>query len=454
MLKKLVIFFYLCPAVVFALNNDLDVNLLYISDPGDSFENTHAELDYDLFYKHVEENVDAPFKNSYKNYSVVQGLNYSFDFGLYLATYFDYLVTAPELYISYGVGGNYFSLGRKKPNTELYIDQIFKIGVDQAFQRNNPFQAESQGRLSFNYIFKSESIIFEAFASPFSIPDQGASYEISDGKIRSKNPWSSLPPASLELDGVGEFNLNYRILNDSLPEVLGNAQYGLNFSVVSDYLKVDGFYHNKTSKQIGFKIAPLLDSDQVGVVDIDTSPFFAREHLFGVQLKSMWLKGFEVTNGFYGLVLNSEQEEAAAGFQTELNDYFFMTTAFHLTFDWAKLTIAHLYRSQRSFELDKDTVYLDSNRFLHGNAIKLTLSDVSLGDFNFVSDILFATQDKGLSGQFYLSYSLSKNFSLTSQLNIIEDFNDNSSFESRFSETTFFRFSTLDNFRMGVHYVF
>lgn len=452
--KQIPVLLFLMPLASYAFQGEADLNYLYIAEPREDIENSQVE--FNLRLKHIKvPETEVSYKETYKNYAVTQGFNYAFDAGLYAVSFFDYQLTLPEAYVSYGYGSNLFVLGRKNPNTRLYIDEIWSLGVDQAFQRINPFQPEEQGRLAMSYVLKSESVVVEAFFSPFSIPDQGATYEYNEnGLVRSDNPWAVLPPSSLAVEGTGDFNLNYEILNDSVPEVLTNLQYGLNFSVKSDYLKVDGFYYNKTAKQLGFEVDPLLDPDQVGEVNLEATPFFIREHIFGVQLKSRWMNGFEVTNGFYGLVVDSSDLDSEVEYQTELNDYFFITTGFHLTFDWVKLTLAHLYRRERSFELNEDVIYFQNNRFLHGNAVKLVLSDVSYKRWNFFTDILFASEEQGLNTIFALAYEVNQKFQITSQLNIIQDLNDENSFESALSESNFSRFSSLDNFRVGVNYVF
>ena len=453
MSKWIVVLVFLTHVKTSAFEGDAGLNYLYLAQPPDHIERGHVEFDLRIRHERTPE-TEVSQKETYKNYAVTQGFNYAFDADLYAVSYFDYQFTLPEAYLSYGHGSNLFVLGRKNPNTRLYIDEVWSLGVDQAFQRINPFQPIQQGRLAFSYVLKSESVVLETFFSPFSVPDQGAVYEYSNGMVGSDSPWAVLPPLQIESKEIGTFNFKYDILNDSVPDILSNMQYGINFSVISKYLKVAGFYYNKTAKQFGFEVDPLLNPDKVSEVNLETSPFLAREHIFGVQLKSRWLDGLEVTNGFYSLAVDSSEVDPEVKYQTELNDYFFITTGLHMDFDWAKFTLAHLHRSKRSFKLGEDVSYFQINRFLHGSAIKVMLTDVHYKRWGFSTDVLFATQDRGLNGIFKLTYDVKKNFQITSQLNIIQDLNDESSFESRLSETNFFRFSPLDNFRFGVNYVF
>ena len=456
MLKWVFISLFLIHEFSYAFKGEVDLNTLYIAEPREDIKRSHLEFSLYLSHEKTPE-TKVSYSESYKNYAITQDLNYAFTAGLYVVSFFDYQFTLPEAYISYGYGHNLFVLGRKKPNTRLYIDEIWSLGVDQAFQRINPFQPEEQGRLALSYVLKSKSVVLEAFISPFSIPDQGVTYEYNnDGTVRSDNPWAALPPPSVKVPGaVGEYHLNYEILNDTISAFLTNFQYGLNFSVKSDYLKVDGLYYNKTAKQLSFEVSSLkLDPDKEGQQgSLEASPFFVREHLFGVQLKSRWKSDFEVTNGFYGLVVNSGELDSEVKHQTEIREYFFITTGFHLTFDWVKFTLAHLYVGERPFEF-KDVIYFENNRFLHGSAAKLVLSDISYKRWSFFTDILFANKEQGLNAIFALDYEVNKNFQVTSQLNIVQNLSDNSLFESTLSKSNFSRFSSLDNFRLGINYVF
>jgi len=462
-LSRLVFLFsiilYLCittPSYVYGSDINAQLNFLNLAEPRDDIESSHLEFDLKFYFEKASKDVfkKVEKESDYKDYTVVQGFNYVLDAGLYAATYFDYQITVPEAYVSFGSGSNLFSLGRKRANALLYVDEIFKLGVDQAFSRMNPFQPEDQGRLALSYILRSDAVAVELFVSPLSIPDQGANFEFKNGRVFSDNPWAVLPPSELTIQGTGNFDLSYDISDDSIPDLLSQVQYGASFSVLSELLKVDAFYFNKTAKQLGFNIVPTLDSDQVSEVDVVATPFFVREHTFGLQLKSRWLQGFEVTNGFYGLIVDSSDVDKDVEFQTELNDSFFVTNGFHFTFDWARLTLAHLYRTERSFKLNDNVIYLKSNRFLHGSAVKLSLSELKYKKFEFYSDVLFATEEKGLSALFKVSYAYSNRFRITSELNIIEDLNEDSSFESRLSESNFSRFSSLDSIRVGVNYVF
>lgn len=430
--------FFLTQAAFSSQETQLDLDLAYIG---------YAETEPNLSKNHLDLKLGAHYKKEAETYDLY--------FSLYAqaATYFDYVAGAPEAYISFKSGESRFSFGRKSPLSLLDIDSYWSLGLDQAHLRFNPFEPIPQGRLAGFYTYRSESIDIEAFASPASIPDQGARYKYKNGSISSKNPWAQLPPTKLSIEGGESFNLNYEVIDDNLPDLILDPQYGVSFDIKTDYLKVTALYTNKPSKQLGFELIEPGLSGQVGVVDVSARPIFIREHLFAVQIQTDWLEGLRTTNAFQGVAIDSSELDQSIEYRTKVSDYFFVTTK--IDFSWSKnqISLGHLYKRERPFDAS-GVIYFDNNRFLHGNAFKLKYSSQIKSGLNAGTEILYGAEEKGLSAIFNLSKSFKKNFSVYAQLHLIKSFEKGvAENKNSFSRSNFSAFSHLDNIRVGVAYV-
>lgn len=440
----------------------LELNYLTLAETKKDINRNHLEFDFNYKYQRKKpvhnklETYPTSLSNihptAYMSVEDNQYLDFVVDFGFYGVTYTDYAFLLPEAYLNYTSGSSSFIVGRKIPEIQLFIDTLWKQGVDQAFFRMNPFDAKEQGRLAATYLLQSDSVVVEAFFSPFSVPDQGPSFDFQNGQATSNNPWASDPPNQVVLSDTGTFNLSYQIEDASVPDLINNLQYGLALGIVSDHIKIDGFYYNKSSKQLGLTLDPTLNPDTVGEIDVVAKPFFINEHIFGVQLESKWFDEFKMTNGFYGIAIDTSALEDDVSYRTETSDYFIISTGFHYAFDWANLVIAHMYRRERPFE-EANTVYFSNMRFLHGNAVKLLLSDLNYKRFGFNTEVLFGTEEKGVFVETSMTYKYTPSLSFKAQLNLIQDFSNTDS-ESALSESVFSKFSELDNIRLGVQYVF
>lgn len=97
-----------------------------------------------------------------------------------------------------------FSVGRKKVRWSQ-IDETFGLGLYQPLFKWNVLQPESQGLSGlFMHIEDTRSGVpwgLTLFGSPLYIPNQGAGYEIKDGKFENTNPYFSAPPQTAEVNG-------------------------------------------------------------------------------------------------------------------------------------------------------------------------------------------------------------------------------------------------------------
>ncbi len=91
-------------------------------------------------------------------------------------------------------------LGRKIMNWSA-LDSDFNLGFFQPQFRWNTLQPENQGLFGFFWDRQNTNWGFTAFASHLFLPDQGASYEIKDGKFEETNPFLKLPPQRIRFQG-------------------------------------------------------------------------------------------------------------------------------------------------------------------------------------------------------------------------------------------------------------
>lgn len=91
--------------------------------------------------------------------------------------------------------------GRKLWNWSA-LDSDFNLGFFQPQVRWNPLQPENQGLFGYFWDRKTPDWGLTLFASYLFLPDQGASYEIKDGKFENTNPWFRPPPQNIKFQGT------------------------------------------------------------------------------------------------------------------------------------------------------------------------------------------------------------------------------------------------------------
>jgi hypothetical protein len=122
---------------------------------------------------------------------------------------------------------NQLSLGRKKVRWSL-LDETFNLGIFQPQFKWNALQPEAQGLTGF--FLSLENITseipwgFTAFASPIYIPNQGAGYEIKDGKFERSNPYFSQPPTTAEVNGQ-QAQFLYIVEKPEISEVINQQSF-------------------------------------------------------------------------------------------------------------------------------------------------------------------------------------------------------------------------------------
>jgi hypothetical protein len=122
---------------------------------------------------------------------------------------------------------NQFSMGRKKVRWSL-LDDTFNLGIYQPNFKWNAIQPESQGLTGFFLTLENHTSEIPwgvtAFASPLYIPNQGAGYEIKDGKFERSNPYFSQPPTTAEVNGQ-QAQFLYIVEKPEISEVVNQQSF-------------------------------------------------------------------------------------------------------------------------------------------------------------------------------------------------------------------------------------
>jgi len=420
------------------------VDLATVSFANENNQSGDAEAVLNLNYK---------FETSLKN----KGWNFELESDIFAASYPDFAFSVPEARLFYATKETEASIGRKKIDNINFLDEDWNLGVQTAFFRMDPFRPVEQGLTGLNYQIKTEQVFLEFFASPIFVPDQSPNLNVKgDGGISSNNPWVILPPERLELTTGGVLEIDYNLVEDSLPELLGQYQLGGRFGINLRDLSILGMYYNRPSRQLDFAVTAKVESgEDEGFINVQARPLFSREHFYGVQVKSTWMNKLTVKNGFYGIIQQSNSEAEEARFQTSKYDYFFISTGVEYEFSNAKLSLKHLLTNKKQVK-DDDKFYFETSRFLFENAVAAEISDLRWRTFYFKSGAVYSYKEK--TAQLYLRAEkmMRSGFSVYGYFNLINDFNREnlSSDNPELTPLGMQRYAALDNVRVGVSYVF
>jgi hypothetical protein len=119
-----------------------------------------------------------------------------------------------EFYFS--TGG--FSFGRKIDSWSL-LDESWKMGLFQPVFKWNPLIPDQQGSLGAFYRYQDRQGGFVFFISPVFIPDQGALFEIHDGRFVKSNPWFHAPPSYVRLTPQKAEGVEYNVIKPDLVQI-------------------------------------------------------------------------------------------------------------------------------------------------------------------------------------------------------------------------------------------
>ena len=167
---------------------------------------------------------------------------------------------------------NSLTVGRKKM-VWSEIDEAYGLGMYQPNFTWNVLQPESQGLtgLFLNLEAKDTPVPVGAvfFASYLFVPDQGASYEIKDGKFEGSSPYFRTPPTQAEVNGQND-KIVYNLQRPKTEEIIFSRSFG-----AKGYLgnQEDGFYGqvayaDKPANQLTLGFQGVITTNNSLAVDI------------------------------------------------------------------------------------------------------------------------------------------------------------------------------------------
>ncbi|MCB0379287.1 MAG: hypothetical protein KDD33_12410 [Bdellovibrionales bacterium] len=213
-------------------------------------------------------------------------------------------IKAPQFYYRGGSKQNLqWTLGRSLHNWS-FLDSHWHMGLTQPLFLWNGAHPEEQGLTGAFLTIPLMNDTFEvtAFASYLFIPTQGASYEFTDGKITSSNPWFVEPVQAVSFSG-NRIDLNYQLNTPKTQDVVFRASYGLSIGTPMNRKGwlINAFYLNKPANDLVLPFTGGLNlSTSQG--DIDIRPEVARHQVTGLdagwsgrsyKFVASWLHEFE-----------------------------------------------------------------------------------------------------------------------------------------------------------------
>jgi hypothetical protein len=125
----------------------------------------------------------------------------------------------------------FLSIGRKKESWSA-LDDNFDLGIYQPLFQWDPLLPQQQGLTGvFLTLEATDSVVpwgFVVFGSPLFIPDQGAGYQIKNGKFERSNPYFQTPPNFFQIRGQTDA-ADYHIQKPNTNDVIFNRSFAGKF---------------------------------------------------------------------------------------------------------------------------------------------------------------------------------------------------------------------------------
>jgi len=180
-----------------------------------------------------------------------------------------------EIYFQYKPSENEkLYLGRKLM-TWSELDDRWNFGLWQPLFQWNPLSSQQQGLSGLFWQADRNIYSVTIFASPIFIPNQGPTFEISNGTFVRGNPWFRRPPESVRIfQEVTDVDYNFERPQEA--QVVLQASYGAKLSFGNpDEATAQLSYMYKPSNELAIGYSGLLDTSRLrGVVDLKPQVFF------------------------------------------------------------------------------------------------------------------------------------------------------------------------------------
>lgn len=155
------------------------------------------------------------------------------------------------------------------------LDSRWDFGLWQPLFQWNPLSSEPQGLSGIFWQAERPNYAITIFASPLFIPNQGPTFEISDGAFVRGNPWFRRPPESVRIfEEVTQVDYSFEHPDET--QVVFQTSYGALLSFGSaDSVRAQLSYMYKPSNELAIGYNGLLDTSRLrGIVDLKPQVFF------------------------------------------------------------------------------------------------------------------------------------------------------------------------------------
>ena len=175
-----------------------------------------------------------------------------------------------------------FKVGRAKDSWSL-ADREWKLGVVEPVMRSRPLDPQTQGLIGLFLEADFSGFRGVLFASPIFLPEQGPSYEITNGQIVSQDPWFQRPPSYVKIfDNHPEEQINYNIKKPGESQVVLQKEFGGMIQSPREYpWFFQSSYLYKPNNQIALTYRGYKDlsAAQIDRVNVDILPQVFYHHV-------------------------------------------------------------------------------------------------------------------------------------------------------------------------------
>ncbi len=198
----------------------------------------------------------------------------------------DSYVKMPQFYYRLGhIGKSHLTIGRALYDWS-FADEFWNLGVTQPIFKWNEARPETQGLTGVFVSIPLAEKTFELtlFGSLLYIPTQGPSYELSNGKITSSNPWFNEPVEVINLNDE-KAELTYDIDVPKTREVISQKSWGflLGTPINKRGWLFNSFYLNKPRNELLLPFEGALNLTTFNG-DITVLPRVATHQVAGVDI--------------------------------------------------------------------------------------------------------------------------------------------------------------------------
>ncbi len=195
-------------------------------------------------------------------------------------------VKAPQLFYRMGqMGKTHFTIGRALYDWS-FADSFWNLGLTQPIFKWNEARPEQQGLtgLFLNFPVVKNYFDLTFFASPLFLPTQGPSFDLSNGRLTSSNPWFNEPVGIINLAGE-KAKLNYDIDVPNSQDVVVQTSFGVLFGTPhnkKDFI-LSGFAMSKPRNDLVLPFQGVLNLTTFNG-DITVLPQVAMHQVMGLDI--------------------------------------------------------------------------------------------------------------------------------------------------------------------------